>query len=286
VDEPFKSVVPDSVLRVQPEAFTAIEHLVQTMDYQMGIHDIDALARARGLVGGEDSAEKLAQANGPIAMEITRNVEKFISGIGGQTKYIIPQYYPTRRVMQYVGPNKVTKHTFDYDPERLIPSHMPGEKTHEDDKQTPVVSIYPMYKRARWFCDNLKFLIAPHTAHELVQMANKLGLLQLKKGGIQISSKTIAEAWNVPNFGGPDGNTEYERYYAEQEDAAQHAIRIKQLIDAIQNEGVQATPAMENALALATGQNSKEGRPTTGLQSPRMVQKDAGTRTTVSQTGS
>jgi hypothetical protein len=284
VDEPFKSVVPDAVLRVSPEIFTAIEHLERTMDYQMGINDINALARARGLTGGEDLTEKLSQANGPIAMEMTRDVERFISGIGNQTKYLIPQYFPTRRIIQYTGPDKITQHTFDYDPEKLVPSHMPGEEVHDKD-QKEVKSIYPIYKRARWFCDNLRFMIAPHTAHELVQMGHKLGLLQLKKGGIQISSKTVAEAWNIPNFGGPDGNTEYDRYYAEQEDVAIHAIRIQKLVDALKNEGIQATPAMENALALITGQNAKEGRPTTGLQSPVIAQKDGGTRSTVSQTG-
>ncbi|MGH7184478.1 MAG: hypothetical protein ACREJN_21240 [Nitrospiraceae bacterium] len=291
VDEPFKSVVPDTVLRVAPEIFSAIEHLEHTMDYQMGINDITALTRARGLVGQEDAIDKLAQANGPVAMEITRSVERFLSSIGNQTKYIIPQYYPTQRVMQYVGPDKVTKHTFDYDPMKLIPSHLPDEGMEaHDEKQLPKPSRYTQQQRARWFCDNLQFTIAPHTAHELVQMAHKLGLLQLKKAGVQISSRTIAEAWNVGNFGGPDGNTEYDRFYAEQEDVAKHAIRIQQLAEDLKNAGGQPSPALSAALAIATGGQPQEGRPPTGLEAPRMVQKadvnGGGTRTAVSQSGS
>lgn len=285
VDEPFKSVVPDSVLRVQPEAFQGIEHLEHTMDYQMGIADINAMARARGLIGQEDAAEKLIMASGPIAKQLTRGVERFIAGIGNQTKYIIPQYYPVRTLMQYVGPDRITQHTYDYDPEKMIPSHMPGEEVH-DENQQPKQSIYPLYRRARWFCENLRFLIAPHTAHELIQMSHKLGLIQLRKAGVQISSKTIAEAWNIANFGGPDGATEYERFFAEQEDVAMQAFRIKQVMDALQQTGVEPTEALQNALNLLTNQNAKEGRPTVGLQKPQLVQKDGGTRSTISQTGS
>ncbi|MGH7182579.1 MAG: hypothetical protein ACREJN_11455, partial [Nitrospiraceae bacterium] len=286
VDEPFKSVVPSEVLRVSPEIFTAIEHLEKTMDYQMGIGDFQAMALARGVVGQEDLADKLSQASGPVAMEITRSVERFISKIGNQTKYIVPQYYPTRRIMQYVGPDKVTKQTFDYDPEKLIPSHMPGEPTHDKETQKPLQSIYSQQERARWFCENLQFSIAPHTAHELVQMSHKLGLIQLKKAGIQISSRSIAEAWNVSNFGGPDGSTEYERYFNEQEDVVRHTLRLQDIAETIKAMGIPPTPAVQQALAQLMGQNSKEGRPTVGLESPRLIQKDGGMRSTISQTGS
>lgn len=286
VTEPFKSVVPDSVMRVQPEIFTAMTNLEATMDYQMGINDITALARARGLMGPDDSVDKLMAANGPIVMDITRNVERTLSEIGQQTKFIIPQFYPTARIMQYNGPDKVTRHTFDYDPAKLIPSHGPNETTH-DDKQNPVPSKYSMLERAKWFCRNLRFSISPHTAHELVQMSHKLGLIQLRKAGIQISSKTIAEAWNVWNFGGPDGNDEYDRYFAEQEDIATHAIRIQELVAALKNDtGLEPTPAMQRALAILTGQNAKEGRPPSGQASPQIVQKDGGTRSTISESGS
>lgn len=288
--EPFKSVVPDVVLKIDQTVFQAIQHLEQTMDYQMGINDITALARARGLMGPEDSVDKLMAANGPIVMDITRNVERCLSRIGEQTKFIVPQYYTAQRVFQYVGADKITRLTMDYDPAKLIPSHMPGEDVHDPDTQQPKDSQYSLLQRTKWFCRNLRFSISPHTAHELVQMAHKLGLLQLRKGGIQISSRTIAEAWNIFNFGGPDGATEYDRYYAEQEDVATHAIRIKELVASLQSAtGIEPTPAMLRAMEVLTGQNSKEGRPTTGLQSPRMVQKadegGGGTRTTVSQSG-
>lgn len=286
VDEPFKSVVPPDILIVRPEIFQAIEHLERTMDHQMGVAEMQAMALARGVVAQEDLQQRLEQASGPVAMEITRDVERFISRIGNQTKFIIPQYMPTSRIMAYVGPDKVTQHTFDYDPEKLIPSHLPNEGDIHDNKQNPKSSKYSMQERAMWFCQNLQFMIAPHSAHEIVQMAHKLGLIQLKKAGIQISSKTIAEAWNVANFGGPEGNTEYERFFNEQEDMVKQSIRLQQFAEALKNQGIEATPAMQKALATLMGQNANEGRPTVGLQAPQLVQKDGGTRSTISQTGS
>lgn len=286
VDEPFKSVVPPEILMVRPEIFTAIEHLEQTMDYQMGIKDITSLAKARGLMGSEDLDDKLGEASGPIVKELTRNVERFLSGIGNQVKYMIPQWYPTQVIMQYVGPDKITKSTIDYDPAKLIPSHLPDEKVHDDKTQKPLDSKYSFLERARWFCDNLDFSIVPHTAHELTQMAQKLGLVQLRKAGIQISSRTIAEAWNISNFGGPDAPTEYDRFFREQEDVAKHAIRLKQMAEAISNAGIEAPPSVQNAIGLLSGQNANEGRPTVGLQAPKMIQKDGDTRTTISQSGS
>lgn len=289
VEKPFSTVVPTEVLLVRPEIFTAIEHLQQTMDYQMGINDMQALSRARGLAGTEDLDEKLAAANGPVAREMTRNVERFITMIGEQTKYIIPEFFPTRRIMALVGADKVTMSTIDYDPEKLIPAHMPHEQVHDKD-QKPLASKYTQLDRARHFCDNLTMNIAPHTAHELTQMGHKLALLQLRKAGIQISSKTIAEAFNVGGFGGPEDPTEYGRYWKEQEDITEHALRIKQMADAIQQQGVEAPPGIQQAVAALTGGETQEGRPNVGLSSPQMVQKQdvtsGGERTAVSQTGS
>lgn len=285
VSQPFTSPVPPEVLQVAPEIFTAISHLESTMDYQMGVNDIGAMARARGLVDSEGALEKLLEASGPIVMDITRSIERTITRVGNQVKFIIPQYMTVRQIMNYTGPNKISQMTFDYDPERLIPSHMPHEKG-VDEEGKPIKSRYSMQERALMFAQNLRYTVSPHTAHEITQMATKLGLIQLRKAGIQISSKTIAEAWNIQNFGGPDGDTEYERYMAEQEDVAEQAIKVKQLVDSILQAGVQPNEAMTNAVQRLTGGEPQEGRPPSGLQAPQQVTKDQGTRTAISQTGS
>jgi len=286
VQQPFSSPVPPEVLRIDQTAFQGIEHLEQTMDYQMGVNDIAAMARARGLVATEGVVDKLMEANGPIVMDITRSVEWSLSKIGQQVKYIIPQFFTVRKIMSYVGPNGVDQMTFDYDPESLIPSHGPDEIPTHNDRGEPEPSKYSKQERARYLADNVDYTIAPHSAHEIVQMAYKLGLIQLRKAGIQISSKTIAESWNIDNFGGPDEDTEYKRYFAEQMDVAKHAIEVKQYVDQLQATGIQPNPAMQMALAQLLGGQTQEGRPPSGQQAPQLNSKDGGERATISESGS
>ena len=285
VTQPFTSPIPPEVLKVSPEIFLAIDHLQNTMDYQMGVNDIGAMARARGLVASEGAMEKLLEASGPITMDITRSIERTITRVGMQVKFIIPQYYTVRQLMTYVGPNKISQNTYDFDPERMIPSHMPGEDSMGANGEK-ILSKYTLHQRALYFAQNLRYTVAPHTAHEITQMATKLGLIQLRKSGVQISSKTIAEAWNIQNFGGPDAPTEYERYMAEQADVAAQAIKLKQMVDSLMQQGIQPNDAMKMAMANLAGGQTQEGRPPTGTEAPSMQQKDGGTRTTISQTGS
>lgn len=297
-DTPFKMPVPPEVLRIDPSAMQFRQVLETTGDYQLAINDVVALAKARALAGGDD-VEKVMQADGPIVRDISRNVERGLSRAGNQVKYLILQYYSASRVMQYVGADGVTPVTFDFDPGSLVPSHLPDEFV--QIKRTPkegeeyyelgapsTTSIYSKIQRAKFFAKNLRYFILPHSAHEIAQMSYKLGLIQLRKAGVQIDSQTIAEAWNI-DLGAPfKGTTPYQRYYEEQEDAAQHALRLKMIVDAIQAAGVQPTDAIIQAMAglIATQGGNREGRPPSGLQSPQLVSKDGGARSTISQSGS
>lgn len=278
-DQPFKDVLPEAMRRVDPATPNYIQHLEDTMDYQQAIKDVVALAKARAMGGGVNDDEKLLEADGPIVRDITRSVENSLSGVGQQTKYHLLQYYDTKRIMEYVGADGLTRSTLDYDPTSLVPSHLTDEDASKD-------SIYTRLQRARFFAENLHFYMTPHSAHEITQMSHKLLLIQLRKAGIQIDSRTIAESCDVPNFGDkPEGNTVWERYWNEQARTAQHAIGVKQMVDALMQTGVAPTPAIQQAMAGAEGANVQEGRPPTGLESPRLVQKDQGARQTISQSG-
>ena len=173
----------------------------------------------------------------------------------------------------------MTRATFDYDPNSLVPSHLPDESGEGKSRYSKVA-------RARAFANNLRFFLTPHSVHEITQMSYKLLLIQLRKAGIQIDSRTIAESCDITNFGNqPDGDTVWERFWAEQEMIAQHSIRIKQYVDAIVAQGVAPTPAMEGVLGETSGVPPQEGRPPSGQQAPRLVQKDGGTRSTISESG-
>jgi hypothetical protein len=117
-------------------------------------------------------------------------------------------------------------------------------------------------------------------------------LVQLRKAGVPIDSQTIAEAWNLDLGADFQTNTPYERFWEEQEKMAEHAIRIKIIGDALMSMGVQPPPEMLAAAQAAkesgnaaAGAN-REGRPPSGLEPPRVVSKDGGARSAVSQSGS
>lgn len=258
---PFTPLVDAQSLRVEPESMAMIEKLESTLDAQMAIKDVMNLAKMRA-VGSMDELEKIVEANGPIIEDMSRSMESPMSELGEMIKYLICQYYTTTRVMQVIGVDGVPPEVFDFDPAKLIPSHMPGEDPARNSLMNPI-------QRARTFADNLQFLIMPGSLHELTQMSMKLGLLQLKKAGVKISSQMLAEAWSVPNYGKFDGNDEIEKWKSEQELDLEFAARMMAIKTAL---GGGAPPS---------GPSNPEGRPNSNTAPPALAQKDNGTRSTV-----
>jgi hypothetical protein len=308
--QPFTPIVPPEVLRIDPMSLEMLKVLDDSEDHQMAIRDVVELAKLRASGGGIDP-DKLSEVDGPIVRDISRNVERSLGGLGNQCKYIILQNYDTQRVVAYVGADNVTMETYDYDPTSLIPSHMPNEYAHlhksEPKSKSRIVnffakaknkagsiieelgklkqSSYSQIERARWFAENLSTYIVPHSAHEITQMAHKLGLIQMKKAGVLIDSRTIAESWDLDYGTKPEGNNPYDRYWNEQEEIMEHALKMKKVAESIEATGVQPTPAIQNAVATLSGGETQEGRPPSGQIAPTMQQKDGGQRTTISESG-
>jgi hypothetical protein len=268
--QPFTPVIPPEVLKVTPESMTMVQWLQDCLDRQLGVRDAMTLAKMRS-VGSMDELEKAVEANGPIIEDISRSMEPPMRDLGVMVKYLIMQYYTTPRVMQIVGADGVSPQVFDYDPSSLIPSHAPGENPDSGPSK-----LSPR-ERARIFADNLRFLILPNTLHEMSQMTMKLGLIQLKKAGVMIDSQTIAEAWNIPNYGKIDGNTVLERYKREQEQQLEFAARMKQFAEGLGLGTPGAPPGAPGA-----GGGAPEGRPSTNAAPASIQQKDGGARSTVS----
>jgi hypothetical protein len=224
-----------------------IEYLEASMDAQLAVHDAMALAKMRA-VSSMDDIEKIMEANGPIIEDLSRTMEPPMRDLGVMLKYNIIQWMTTGRIMQYVGPDGISKEVFDYNPDSLVPSHAPGENSSDP-------SLYSARERARIFADNLRFFILPNTLHEYAQMYMKLGLVQLRKAGISIDSQTIAEAWNIPNYGIIPGNTVLEKFQAEKEQELVQAARLQTIAQA---EGLM--PPGGGRAAGSTSAGSTEGR--------------------------
>jgi hypothetical protein len=266
---PFHQAMDPESLKVQPESMSMIESLKEEIHSQLAVHDITALAKMRA-VGSMDELQKVMEANGPIVEDASRSMEPPMRDLGNMVKYLILQYYNTARVMQYVGPNGVARQVFDYDPAKLVPSHMPGENPSNGASASDVIT------RARTFADNLRFMITPGSLHELTQMVMKLGLLQMRKAGVMISSQTIAEAFGVANYGVLEGNTEMEKWKSEQEIQLEFAAKLAELKATLPglNQGGQPPGA-------AAPGKAPEGRPSTDAAPPKLVSKDSGARSTI-----
>ena len=266
--QPFNPVLNPELTKVTPESLEFTSYLEGVLDSQLGVKDVAALARMRA-VGSMDELEKIMESFGPIIEDISRSMEPPMRDLGVMVKYAVLQYFTTARVMQWVGADGVSSQVFDFDPASIVPSHLPGEDPQDPSKVSKI-------KRARTFADNLRFFILPNSLHELSQMVMKLGLIQLKKAGVMIDSQTIAEAWNIPNYGTIDGNTVLERWENEQMKMLELAARAKEI-------GAELGLAPPGAAAPAKGKQSPEGRPPTGQAAPRLVSKDNGARSTITE---
>jgi hypothetical protein len=266
VDQPFKPVVPPEVYKIGPEVLEVRGMFKEDMDYQLALRDIVELAKARAIGKSSDQLEALMVASGPIIRDISRSMERSLSRIGSQMKYLILEYETTHRLMQYVGEDGMSQEVYDYDPTTIVPSHLPGEST-VDANQQPIGSPTTRVNRARWFADNLRFYLLPHSVHEITQVVHQLMLLQLKQRGAPIDWRTIMEACNVPNVGTkPDGNTVQERFWNEKEEEILHMIRMQKLAESM---GVDPS-------ALSGGQGKGGGRPPTAQAAPQQYKKGDG----------
>jgi hypothetical protein len=260
VTKPFELPIPPEVLRTEEATLKFHDMLIEAMDSQHAIKDVMALAKAR-LAG--DDMEKVLEATGPIIEDMSRSMEPPMREIADQVKYQMLQHLPPARMMRIVGEDNMTLDAFDYDPVSMVPSHLAGEDPGAD---SPTDKI----QRARIFASNLRFIITPRSLHEMTQMSMKLGLVQLKKAGVQIDSQTIAEAWGVPNYGTIEGSTVREKFENEQKGNLMFAAQMKELGMSLTDQG-QMNPAGAGA-----GGKQQEGRPPSGHAAPALKSKPDG----------
>jgi hypothetical protein len=186
-----------------------IEFLEQTMQRQLGLDQIASLQKLKTNV---QNPEQLLEAEGPVVIGTSRSMEMGLRDLGEMMKFLIIQYMTVPRTMQYVGATGIAPEVFDYDPDTVIPSHMPGEQTVTPEGET-VDSTFDKWTRARTFLKNLKFFITPHSLHYIAQSQQRLNLLALLGKNVPIDPCTIADQFDLPNWGSIDGSTVKERVF-------------------------------------------------------------------------
>jgi len=253
--EPIKTIVPADYYNIPAQTFELIKDYKAMIDSQMGVNDVTAIAKARQIPSG-DSLDKIMQMAGPLMTDKSRNMERSLRQMGEMVKGLFFQFYTTPRKLQILGEDSITSEDWDYDPGNMIPSHLPGE-----DPERP--SRFDTVQRAKWHMNNFVFQITPNSLHQITQITRKLMYIQLKKSGQPIDWWTMAEVFDLPNFGPPPkgANTIMQRYIAQ--------LRLEaELKQAIAGEMQPPNPV---------------GRPPSGQQPPKIVSKDSGTRSTITE---
>jgi hypothetical protein len=244
--------VPEWVMKV-------VEFMQGTINRQLGLDQIQSLQKLKANI---DDPEKLLDAEGPVVTGTSRSMEMGLRDLGEMMKYLILQYMTTARTMQYVGADGIAPAVFDYSPDKITPSHLPGEQT-IDANGNPVKSAADENTRLKTFAKNLRFFITPHSLHYIAQKAQKLNLLALLGKGVPVDPETIAGQFDLPNWGTIEGSTIKEKVFAWAKEQLTEKAEIAKLAKAL---GFEESPE-------GPGQGKGGGRPDTNKKPPKVKQK-------------
>lgn len=262
--ETLQSVLPDEV-RVGSEHFTYLKYLKDAELQQLGINDITSLENLKTNVAS-DSIEKILESIGPVGKGIAARIEKGNKRVGERMKYLIPQWFDTERLIEYVGPDGIAPEMFDYNPDDMVPSHMPDELVNGMYPQT--VSAYDRLTRAKWFCKKLRLVSVPSTLIRITQMQEQLKYLQLKRGQAPISWLTVFKKMDITN---PE--QEIEQSFAEQEKLEEMKLMAQiKLMQKMKELGIDPQQ-MQGGAGGGDQKPHAGGRPPSGKAPPKISQK-------------
>jgi len=271
-----RTALPESLMTIPEWAFGWNKTLEDHEDYILGNNAMDNLARAK-VAGADDALLKAMEEAGPIVKDISNSCNAPVEDLMSMCLSLVLQYYPTGRMMQYVGPDGVSREVFDLDPTTIVPDHMPHE-TNKEEK-----SAFSRMQRTQNFCEAVHATIAPGELHGVVQTGRKLLLLQLQRSGFMIDSETVAKACDIPNYGTIPGNTVREKWKSEQGEKLEFAVQMKQLETSL--VAPQGSPSAPPEVSNLVSGHAQPGRPPSGNRPPELKTKGSaeGPRATITE---
>lgn len=286
----FQSLLPDEV-QITDTNYKFLEYLINAQKQQLGLDDLGNIANVR-MNMDSDSFDKMIESIGPIAKGIASSMEAGNAKVAYQMKFMIPQWMDMKRIVEYIGPDKVTAEVFDYDPDSLVPSHLVEEYSDGlkpfdlvDDVVVDRASRYDRMTRARAFAANLRLISIPSTLLKITQAQEQLKYLQLYRDQFPISPHTVAKKLGIENFGEIPGSDEFEKWVNWKKIQIALMAQEQQLAGALglgQPQPAEGGGGQEGSDKESTGK--REGRPPSGKEQPRVVQKgkhDGKPRTTI-----
>ena len=261
-----QSLLPEEV-RVIGEHFKFLEMLKAMEKEQLGINDLGNLAALKLNLSGEN-IDKALEPVGPIAKGIAAGMEAANAKIAYMLKFMVVQWYDTKRVIEYIGPDNITPEVYDFDPASMVPSHLPDEYVSNEVQgiQIPTVpskpSAYKMIDRMRYLAQNIRLVHVPSTLLKMTQQAEQLKWMSLKFKNAPISWSTTLKKLGIDNYGEVPGNTEREKWVNEQIEDLKLKAAASQMAAEL---GLQPEPDKPGG--------GKGGRPPSGKKPMKQAQK-------------
>lgn len=277
IGEPFKMLIDPRYYDLPQETLEFINMLMQRGSDLMGLSGIKELQQAAQIPSG-DTIEKIQELSGPLATDMSRNMEKGLKQWAEQFKALFFEFYTVPRRFTMFGPDGITREDLDFDPAQLVP---------EDLKLPGLGPGSTRAQRARAHMLNFEYSIVPNSVYQMTQSTRKLQLLQLAKLGMPISPLTILEQFDIPN---PE--KEFEKWQEYQAMQAQAALQVQAQIQQAQlamNPLGALSGAIQGAMGMSAQQtqgNPGPGRKPTGQVPPHLEVKEdemGGARSTISE---
>ena len=267
--EILQSLLPDEV-RVDAQHFTFLKYLKEGKQTQLGLLDLGNLQNMKMNIT-KDAADKMLESIGPLAKGIAARIEKANKAVGHRMKFLILQWFNVARIMEYVGPDNIAREVFDYNPDSLVPSHLPDEMNGGGLPES--ASMYDQLTRARWFVKKIRLISVPSTLLQITQMQEQLKYLQLKRGDAPISWATVMKKLGVENYGEAAGNTEREKWFNEELETQRLKILAQaQAMQLMKQLGIEPPAGGEGGGGKGKGAG---GRKPSGGKAPQLKQKGA-----------
>lgn len=272
-----------------------IDYLKNEMDELSGMRGINQLA-ALATAPNEDTIDKYMDVLSPILRNRARSIEVSLSELAEMLKVGFFQYYTAERRMQILGKDGLSLEDFDYDPETLIPSDLPGNSREE---------------RAATHHKNFTFSIAPNSFLNVSHTTQKMLMLQLLRANL-MDPWTVWDSFDIQGVGPLPAETVPERIVVAKRTgllqgptpeavAAQQQLMLTQIQAQLQEIGQQMF--MQNGPGMLppgggppggapppggvgggnTGVGPQGGRPPSGEVPPHFEQRDGGARQIVSE---
>ena len=124
--EPIKPILPVNYADLPAYIPVWVQQMEERQDHMMGVRDLVAMAKARQ-IPSEGTIEKILEMAGPLAQDMTRNMERGMRDLGEFRRYLNLQFRTVKRQLQILGEGGVPAEVFDWDPGSMIPSHLEDE---------------------------------------------------------------------------------------------------------------------------------------------------------------